>query len=136
MSTRRCETIRTREDDNSREQVQNVRGDSSAVRRGTVPVRKPALSRLTAVEDTQHHESIAVVAILKNVCGAQDFQDQLPVLLASRERPAKLRMSRENLRSGDDLASNDLGKLGRLVVKKCRESIEVGESVVRPFEIY
>jgi hypothetical protein len=29
-----------------------------------------------AVEDTQHHESIAVVAILKDVCGVQDFQDQ------------------------------------------------------------
>jgi hypothetical protein len=45
-------------------------------------------------------------------------------------------MSRENLRSGDDLLSNDPGKLGRLVVKKRRESIEVGEGVVRPFEIY
>jgi hypothetical protein len=45
-------------------------------------------------------------------------------------------MSRENLRSRDDLASNDGRKLRRLVVQKRREPIEVGESIVRPFEIY
>jgi hypothetical protein len=56
--------------------------------------------------------------------------------LKSRQWPAKFRMSRENLRSRDDLASNDGRKLGRLVVKKRREPIEVGDGVVRPFEIY
>jgi hypothetical protein len=40
------------------------------------------------------------------------------------------------LRSRDDLASNDGRKLGRLVVKKGREPIEVGEGVIRPLEIY
>ena len=56
--------------------------------------------------------------------------------LTSRERPAEFRMSREDLRSGDDLLGHDRGKLGRLVVKERRESIEVGEGVVRPFENY
>jgi len=88
------------------------------------------------MEDTQHHEPIAVVAILEDVRGAQHFEHDLPVLLASRERPAKFRMSRENLRSGDDLLSNDRGKLGRPLVKKRGESLEVGEGVVRPFEVY
>jgi hypothetical protein len=32
--------------------------------------------------------------------------------------------------------SDDLGKLGRVVVKKRRESIDVDEGVVRPFELY
>jgi hypothetical protein len=81
------------------------------------------------VEDTQDHEPTAVVAILEGVHGAQHFQDQLPVLFASRQWPAKFRMSRENLRSRDDLASNDGRKLGRLVVKKRRETIEVGEGI-------
>jgi hypothetical protein len=31
---------------------------------------------------------------------------------------------------------NDSGKFGRLVVKKRGESIEVGEGVVRPFNVY
>ena len=36
----------------------------------------------------------------------------------------------------DDLLRDDRRKLGRLVVKKRGESIEVGEGIVRPFEIY
>lgn len=99
-------------------------------------VENPASSRLTAVEDTEHHEPIAVEAILEDIRGAQHFEHDLPVLLTSRERPTKFRMSREHLRSGDDLVRNDCGKLGRLLVKKRGESIEVGEGVVRPFEIY
>ena len=88
------------------------------------------------MEDTQDHEPTAVVAILEDVRGAQHFQNQLPVLFTSRQWPAKFRMSRENLRSGDDLLSNDRGKLGRPLVKKRGESLEVGEGVVRPFEVY
>src|SRR5262249_19633127 len=95
-----------------------------------------ASSRFTAVEDTQHHDPMAVVAILEHVRGAEHFQDELPVLPGSRERPDKFRRSRENLRSGNDLLRNDGGKLWRLLMKKRRESIEVGEGVVRPFELY
>lgn len=79
---------------------------------------------------------MTVVSILENVRGAKDFKHQLPVLLASRERPAKLRMSRENLRSGDDLSSNHRREFGSLFVEKRRESVEIRESVVRPFEVY
>jgi hypothetical protein len=68
------------------------------------------------VEDAQHHEPIAVVAILEDVRGAQNFQDELPVLLSGGERAAKLGKSRENLRFGDDLFSNDRRKLWGLVV--------------------
>ena len=39
-------------------------------------------------------------------------------------------MPRENLRSRDDLLRDNRGKLGRLIVKKLRESIEVGEGVI------
>jgi hypothetical protein len=86
------------------------------------------------VEDAQHHEPL--LAILENVRGAQDFQDELPILLTSGERPANPRMSRENLRSGNDLFSNHCGKLGRLIVQERGESIEVSEGVIRPFELY
>jgi hypothetical protein len=102
----------------------------------TIPVENPASSRLMAVEDTQHHEPIAVEAILKDVRRAQNVERDLPVLLTSRDRPAKFRMSRENLRSGDDLFRDDRRKLRRLGVKKRRESIKVGEGIVRPFQIY
>jgi hypothetical protein len=95
-----------------------------------------ASSRLTAVEDTQHHEPIAVVPILEHVRGVEHFQNELSIFLTTRERPAKLRMSGKNLRFGDDLLSHDPGELGSLLVKKRRESIEVGEGVGRPLEIY
>lgn len=45
-------------------------------------------------------------------------------------------MSGKDLRSGDDLLSDVRRKLGRLILKKRRESIEVGEGIVRPFELY
>jgi hypothetical protein len=45
-------------------------------------------------------------------------------------------MSGENLRFRDDRLSDRRGKLGGLLVEKRRESIEVGEGIVRPFELY
>ena len=88
------------------------------------------------MEDAQDHDATAVIAILEHVGGAEHFQDNLPVLLTSRERSAKFRVSGKKLRSGDDLSSDDRRKFGRLVAKKRRESIEVGQCIVRPLEVY
>ena len=56
--------------------------------------------------------------------------------LSGTARIARCTDETANRRSGDDLLSDDRRKLGRLVVKKGRESVEVGERIVRPFEIY
>ena len=82
------------------------------------------------MEDAQDHDATAVVAILEHVGGAQHFQDNLPVLLTSRERPAKFRMSGEKLRSGDDLLGDGRGKFGRSVAKERCESIEVRKCIL------
>lgn len=45
-------------------------------------------------------------------------------------------MAGEQLRSGDDFLCDDCRKLGGLLLKERRESIEVGECIVRPIEVY
>jgi len=45
-------------------------------------------------------------------------------------------MPREQLRSGDDFLCDDCRKLGGLVLEERCESIEVGERIVRPIEVY
>jgi len=51
----------------------------------------------------------------------------IPLVMACRRRADPER---------EALVSDDRRKLWRLVVQKGRESIEVGEGVVRPFEFY
>ena len=63
--------------------------------RGDVRSKSPqeaASSQFTAVEDAKQNETVAIVAVLEDVRRADHFQDELPVLFTSRERPAKLRM--------------------------------------------
>jgi hypothetical protein len=45
-------------------------------------------------------------------------------------------MAREHLCSGDDFLCDDCRKLGGLLLEERRESIEVGECIVRPIEVY
>ena len=51
---RRCETIRTRQDDNSREKVQNVRGDSSACSRVRIAFQTRRFIRLTSPKEAHN----------------------------------------------------------------------------------
>jgi hypothetical protein len=44
------------------------------------------------MEDAQHHEPIAIVAILEDVRSTQHLHHDLPVLFTRRERPTELRM--------------------------------------------
>ena len=88
------------------------------------------------MEDAQHHDSVAVVAILKRVGSGEHLHHDLPVLFTGRDGPAEFRVPGEQLRSGDDFLCDDCRKLGGLVLEKRCESIEVGECIVRPFEVY
>jgi hypothetical protein len=45
-------------------------------------------------------------------------------------------MAGEQLRSGDDFLCDDCRKLRGLRLEERRESIEVGERIVRPIEVY
>lgn len=45
-------------------------------------------------------------------------------------------MAAEKLRSADDFICDDGRQLWRFVLKELRESIEIGERVVRPLERY
>lgn len=45
-------------------------------------------------------------------------------------------MPREHLRSGDGFVRDDGSKPGRLFVKERGESIEVGERIIRPLQVY
>src|SRR6476660_4776276 len=87
--------------------------------------QEAASSRFTAVEHAKQNDPVAIVTVLEDVRRAGHFQDELPVLFTSRERPAKPRMAAQNLRFGDDLFSDDRRQLRRLFVKKRGKSIEV-----------
>lgn len=52
------------------------------------------LPQLAAVEDPQHQNGAAVVAVLKGVRSTEHRQHDLPVLVAISERAAPLRMAR------------------------------------------
>ena len=78
--------------------------------------------------------------MVKHDTGSDPIRDaqhhDLPVLLARRDGATELRMAGEQLRSGDDFLCDDCRKLGGLLPEERRESIEVGECIVRPIEVY
>src|SRR5437773_1871486 len=78
-----------------------------------------------SMKDAQHDDPLAVVAILEHVRAAEHVHHNLPVLLTTRERPTQFRMSRQELRPGDDLSSDDRRKFWRLTLKKSCETIKV-----------
>ena len=88
------------------------------------------------MDDAQHHDPLAVVAILEHVGSAEHLHHDLPVLFTRRDGPSEFRMAREQLRSGDDFLCDECRKLGRIFLKKLGESIEVGERIIRPLDIY
>ena len=45
-------------------------------------------------------------------------------------------MPGEQLRSGDDFLCDNSRELGRLTLEERRESIEIGERVFRPIDVY
>ena len=88
------------------------------------------------MEDAQHHDPVAVIAILEHLGSTEHLHHDLPVLLARRDGATELRMAGEQLRSGDDFLCDDCRKRGGLLLEERRESIEVGECIVRPIEVY
>lgn len=56
--------------------------------------------------------------------------DELSIFFTRRDRPTDSRMSAEQLCLGDDFVCDDCRKLWKLIVKKGRESLEIGERVV------
>ena len=74
--------------------------------------------------------------ILEDIRRIEHAQHQLPILLAPGDRTAEQRALRKDLRLGDDLLGHHGGKRWMMLLEQRREAVEVGEGVVRPFEIY
>jgi hypothetical protein len=84
---RRCETIRTRQDDNSREKLQNVRGDSSEIFLWIIDsASRPALWAPPAVA-----ESVHAWRRRHTVCALND-QSSCPRTSPHRLTPSEIRV--------------------------------------------
>lgn len=74
------------------------------------------------MEDAQHYDPVAVVAILEHVGSAEHLHHDLPVLFARGDGATEFRMPGEQLRSGDDFVRDDCRKLWGLVLEERYES--------------
>jgi hypothetical protein len=62
--------------------------DDAADLRGVAP----SLSRFTRMIDAQHHQTLAIEAILKHVSRAENLQYDLAIFFPASNRPTELRM--------------------------------------------
>ena len=116
--------------------VESTRADSADLDGAEKMRRRRRSTRFAAVEDAQHHDPVAVVAILEHVGSAEHLHHDLPVLLTRRDGATEFRVPGEQLRSADNFVCDDCRNLGGLILEERRESIEVGECIVRPIEVY
>ena len=96
----------------------------------------PQLAPLAAVEDAQHQDGAAVVAVLECVGSAEHSQNDLSILVSISERASQLRMAPEHVSSRVQLAGNAGCEFRELVVQEGGESIEIGKRVDRPLDLY
>jgi hypothetical protein len=88
------------------------------------------------MEHPQHHQLGAIESVLENVVAPKNLQVKLPVLFSSGNWAAEPGMSSENLSSRNDRVGDNRRQLRRLRLEERREPIKVGESVVRPVQLY
>ena len=93
-----------------------------------------SLPRFARVKHAQHHEMLAIEPILEDLSRAENLQYELPILLAAGNRPPKPRVLCQDLHSFNYLGRNSRGERWMLPTEEFGESIEVGESLVRPIK--
>ena len=84
----------------------------------------------------EHENRATVVAILQDVRSAEHSKNDLAVLVAGGDWPSQLWMPPENVSPDNQLVRHVCGEVGELLVEQRRESIEVGEGVERPLDVY
>ena len=88
------------------------------------------------MEDAQDDQQGAIVPILKDVVATQHLQHELPVFFAPRNGAPEFGMSCQDLGSCDNRIGDGSRQLRRLLVEERTEPIQVGESIIRPLQIY
>ncbi len=73
---------------------------------------------------------------MEGVGSAEHFEDDLSVLVAIPDRPSQLRMPTEHIGPCDQLTGDAWGQSWELDVQERGESIEIGERVERPLDLY
>jgi hypothetical protein len=88
------------------------------------------------VEDAEHQNGAAIVTVLKGVCATEHLEEDFAVFLATCEGSSHFRMPTKNLSSHDKFARDTCSEVGKSCVQERSESIEVGEGVERPLDLY
>lgn len=91
---------------------------------------------LTAMEDPQHHQTLAVKGISEHIGSVQDRQDQFPKFGAAIDGTSKQRMVGDDLCSGQNFGSDDPGEPGMPIVQKISEAVEIGKRRTRPLKLH
>ena len=94
------------------------------------------LPRFPAVEDAEHQNGAAIVAVLKGVCATEHLEEDFSVFLATGDGSSQFRMPTKHLSSHHEFARDTCSELGKSCVQEGSESIEVGEGVERPLDLY
>ena len=84
----------------------------------------------------QHHQTLTIESILKHVSRAQNLQYDLAVFLSTGDWSPQSRVVNQDLYLGNNFSGDDRGKRRMLPIEKFNEAIEVGESLVRPFQLH
>ena len=91
---------------------------------------------LATMENAENDEALPVVAILKYVRCVEHLQYKLAIFIPAGDRAAKARKLGEKLRLLDNCLSDDAGKLRMVLMQKRGKAFEIGERVLRPFDLY
>jgi hypothetical protein len=102
----------------------------------SVSARIAPLPCFAPVKDPEHQNGAAIVRVLKGVRGPEDLEQEFAVFLAASYGSSQLRVSAEDVSPPDKSVRDARRKVGQPLVEKCSKSVDVGQSVERPLDLY
>jgi hypothetical protein len=81
------------------------------------------------VKHAEHHQTIAVEAVLEHILRMQHLQHDLAIFLVTRQRSAKPWVIDQELRSGDDRLRDAIGEMWMGAAKELSDAIKVSQGV-------
>jgi hypothetical protein len=88
------------------------------------------------VEEAEHQYGAAIVPVLKGVCATEHLEEEFAVFLAACYGSSQFRMTAEDVSPLDKFVCDASREVGKPFVEECGKSIEVGEGVERPLNLY
>ncbi|MGH9347624.1 MAG: hypothetical protein ACRD26_10190 [Vicinamibacterales bacterium] len=94
------------------------------------------LPRFASVKYADDQDGVPFVAVMEGVSATEHLEDDLTIFLATLDGPPQLWMAAQHLRPLDQFTADVRGKVGKPIVQERRESVEVGDGIERPLNVY